>query len=773
MCVRRAVDFIDGLVPRTIFVLALTCLLIIVGGGSARADVTYVYDELGRLVGVIDPSSDTAVYSYDAVGNLLGIARYASSTVSIIDFQPKSGPIGTVVTIQGTGFSATPGNNTVTFNGVAATVTSSTATSLVVPVPAGATTGTIGVTTAAGSATSSASFTVTATSGAPTITSFSPAVGVPGATITLNGTNFDPVTINNKVSFYGLPAPRPKALVSAATTTALDTVVPLNARSGPVTLSTLGGTTVSTADFFVPVGGYTAAQTIFTGRIVVGGASVDVPMTSTNKQGLVLFDGLAGQRLNLGTVVLSGFGTPGVTVYRPDGVLLPITATNVARYLPALPMSGIYVISLANLAATHTVRLTLSEEVTATAVVGGSAVTVSLPRVGQRAQVSFQGTAGQRVDLGMTFTMSGVTAYFKTADEATTLTAMGMSSPGELHSPALPSTGTYLLVVEPGGTVTGSFTATLSEPVTGTITIDGASVPLSITRIGQRARVTFTGTAGQPLSMGLTSASVGGQVTVFSPSGATLLGPVGYSAPDASVHFPALAATGTHEILIDFSGTTTGSITVWLSQTLSATTALNGTGLFVNITRPGLRAVVTFPGTASHRASHVVTGATFAGTLILMRSDGTVTGTPGLPGTTFVEPYNLPTTSTYYMIIQPSAANTGSLTVTSYDVPADATGSLTINGGTVPVALSVPGQNAILSFAGTSGQTITTRVTGNTIGCVSLSVTKPAGGGTYNTSSCSGSFNLVVLLTTTGSHTVTIDPQGSATGAATVEVTIP
>ena len=193
----------------------------------------------------------------------------------------------------------------------------------------------------------------------------------------------------------------------------------------------------------------------------------------------------------------------------------------------------------------------------------------------------------------------------------------------------------------------------------------------------------------------------------------------------------------------------------------------------MNITRPGLRAVVTFPGTASHRASHAVTGATLSGLLILMRADGTVTGWPGLPGTTFVEPYNLPTTSTYYMIIQPSAANTGSLTVTSYDVPADATGSLTINGGTAGVTLSVPGQNAILSFSGTSGQTITTRLTGNTIGCVSLSVTKPAGGGTYYTSSCSGSFNLVVPLTTTGSHTVTIDPQGSATGGATVEVTIP
>ena len=768
----RGVDFTDGLVPRTIVVLALTCLLIVVGGGSARADVTYIYDTLGRLVGVIDPSSDTAVYAYDSVGNLLNVARYASSTVSIIDFQPTAGPIGTVVTLQGTGFSATPGNNAVTFNGVAATVTSSTANSIVVPVPASATTGTIGVTTAAGSATSSASFTVTATSGAPTITSFSPNVGLPGDTTTINGTNFDPVATNDKVVFYGVSGSRPKALVSAATTTTVGAVVPPNAWSGPVTLTTPGGTTVSTADFFVPVGGYTAAQTIFTGRLVVGGASVDVPLTSTNKQALVVFDGTVGQRLDLGTVLLSGFSSPVITVYRPDGATLATTGSTTARYFPLLPLSGIYVIALQNGAATHTIRLTLSEEVTATAVVGGSAVTVSIPRAGQRARATFAGTAGQRIDLGMTHTLGSVIAYFKTADE-TTLASIGMGSPDELHSPALPATGTYLLVVEPSGAGTGSFTATLSDEVTATITIDGASVPLSIARIGQRARVTFTGTAGQALSMGLTSASTWGQVTVLSPGGATLLGPVGYTAPAAGVHFPALAATGTHEILIDFSGATTGSITVWLSQTLSATTALDGSGLFVNITRPGLRAVVTFPGTASHRASHVVTGGTLSGLLILMRADGTVTGWPGLAPTIFVEPYTLPTTSTYYMIIHPSAANTGSLTVTSYDVPADATGSLTINGGTTGVTLAVPGQNAILSFSGTSGQAITVRVTSNTLGCIFLVVTKPAGGGSYASSTCASSYNFGVSLTTTGTHTLKIDPQTAATGGVTVEVTIP
>jgi hypothetical protein len=145
----------------------------------------------------------------------------------------------------------------------------------------------------------------------------------------------------------------------------------------------------------------------------------------------------------------------------------------------------------------------------------------------------------------------------------------------------------------------------------------------------------------------------------------------------------------------------------------------------------------------------------------------------GLPGATFMDTATLPATDTYYIYVDPTGANMGSVTVTSYAVPADATGTLSINGGTLPVTLSTPGQNAQLSFSGSSGQNITVRMTSNTVGCVNVDVVKPAGGGTYSTSSCSGSFNLGVPLTTTGTHTIKIDPQGAATGSITVEVTSP
>jgi YD repeat-containing protein len=122
--------------------------------------VRYIYDELGRLVGVIDASGDAAVYHYDAVGNLLSITRSTSTQVSVIEFTPNAGPIGQSVTIYGTGFSASAGQNTVSFNGTTASISSASTTTLIVTVPSGATTGTIAVTSPNGSANSATSRTM-------------------------------------------------------------------------------------------------------------------------------------------------------------------------------------------------------------------------------------------------------------------------------------------------------------------------------------------------------------------------------------------------------------------------------------------------------------------------------------------------------------------------------------------------------------------------------------------------------------------------------------
>lgn len=137
-------------------------LLAFVAFASPAATVQYVYDELGRLIAEIDPSSETTRYTYDAAGNLLSVSRNSSAQLSIVSFFPDHGKAGDAVTIFGSGFIPDPAQNTVSFAGTPATVTSATATSLATTVPPGAVTGPVTVTNANGSATSAQAFTVVA-----------------------------------------------------------------------------------------------------------------------------------------------------------------------------------------------------------------------------------------------------------------------------------------------------------------------------------------------------------------------------------------------------------------------------------------------------------------------------------------------------------------------------------------------------------------------------------------------------------------------------------
>jgi RHS repeat-associated protein len=73
-----------------------------------------------------------------------GKARAASPTITTLS--PTFGAVGASVTITGTNFGTTQGSSTVTFNGTTATPTSWGATSIVVPVPTGTTSGNVVVT---------------------------------------------------------------------------------------------------------------------------------------------------------------------------------------------------------------------------------------------------------------------------------------------------------------------------------------------------------------------------------------------------------------------------------------------------------------------------------------------------------------------------------------------------------------------------------------------------------------------------------------------------
>ncbi len=104
----------------------------------------------------------------------------------------------------------------------------------------------------------------------------------------------------------------------------------------------------------------------------------------------------------------------------------------------------------------------------------------------------------------------------------------------------------------------------------------------------------------------------------------------------------------------------------------------------------------------------------------------------------------------------------------------EVTGTLTINAAATPVPVARAGQNARYTFAATAGQQATVRITGNTLGSVTVNLWTPSGAYQTGTTNSVASFNLsTVTLGTTGTYTVTINPTGLSTGSLNVQVTSP
>ena len=101
----------------------------------------------------------TAVSKADPTKTASASVTITVPAPSITSLNPTSGLVGASVTITGANFGATQGTSTVQFNGTAATPTSWSATSIVAPVPTGATTGNV-VVTVGGVASNGVSFTV-------------------------------------------------------------------------------------------------------------------------------------------------------------------------------------------------------------------------------------------------------------------------------------------------------------------------------------------------------------------------------------------------------------------------------------------------------------------------------------------------------------------------------------------------------------------------------------------------------------------------------------
>jgi hypothetical protein len=578
-----------------------------------------------------------------------------ASAPGITSFTPTSGPVGTAVTITGTNFSTTPGNNTVKFNGVTAAVSASTATSITTTVPAGATTGTISVAVGANTATSSTNFTVTAGS-VLSITTLSPAAGPVGTQVTIVGTSFSTTPASNTVKFNGVTA-----VVSASTATTITTSVPAGATSGTVSV-TVGANTVTTVAAFMITSGPVATITSFTPTNGPVGTAVTISGTNfstTPSNNEVQFNGVtatvssstatsittsvpAGATTGTITVTVSGVTAtssmsftvptgpaPTITSIAPDsgpvGTSVTITGTNFS----ATPASNSVQFNGVTAAVSASTTTTITTSVPAGAVTGPLSVTVG----------------GQVVTSATNFTVTG--------NAAPSITSF---------TPASGPVGTQVIITGVNFNSTAANNSVKFNGVTATVT---ASTPTTITTSvpAGASTGTITVTVGASTATSTSTFTVtqstAPAITSFSP----VTGTVGTSVTIVGVNFNATSAS----IIVKFGGVTAnvssntatsisttvpaGAVTGPISVTVGSETGVSSANFTV---QSAPIALATFTPTSGPSGTFVtMTGSNFSST--------PQNNVVKFNGTTAV--VTASTATTLYVLV-PNGATTGPITVT-------------------------------------------------------------------------------------------------------------
>jgi uncharacterized protein YhfF len=350
-----------------------------------------------------------------------------------------------------------------------------------------------------------------------------------------------------------------------------------------------------------------------------------------------------------------------------------------------------------------------------------------------------------------------------------------------IDATTLPAAGTYTVVIDPQGAATGSATLTMYDvppDVSGAITPGGAPVSISTTVPGQNARLTFSGTAGQRVSVKISSVTFSyAPASIVGPDGKAVGGTTFFGTAGGFMDVRSLPSTGTYAIVLDPPGTATGSATFTLYDVppdVSGVLAF-GTPSSASMTTPGQNAKFTFDGAAGQRISLKVSPSTLSQAYVsITKPDGTsfVGNTLFTTTGTFIDTRALPIAGTYTVTVDPQGTATGAVTLTLFDVPADASASMTIGGAPQSISVSTPGQNARVTFDGTAGRAITLKLSNVTMSTAYVSILKPDGTTLVSNQLVSASGRTITAtLPVDGTYTIVIDPQGAATGGMTLTLT--
>ena len=645
--------------------------------------------------------------------------------------------------------------------------------------------------------------------------------GSPEALIEAPGPGFDadvgsPVGVSAIATDCGAPA---GVAVTASVNGATLALAPRGDGlfTGSFTPSATGTVTLTVT---ASAAGRTASQSVTgvvtrTYPISPGGPAVTVSTSSPGENTKLAFDGIAGRRVALGiggvSIGSSSCCSAKVSIAKPDGGTLVGPAyfgTNGGFVdVQTLPVTGRYTI-VVDPQSTSTGSATLllydvPADASAGVAPGGPSAGVTVVTPGQNARVTFTGTAGRRASVRLTGVTMGSSSCCGVKASLVAPNGSVLFAPayvgtngGFLDTRALPVTGTYTVFVDPQGQSTGSATVTVYDvpaDAGGALTAGGGGVSVSMATPGQNARPTFSGIAGRRVSLRLWGVSIGfssccsAKVSILKPDGSTLVSATSFGTNGGFLDAVALPVTGTYSVFVDPQADATGGASLTLFDVppdASGTLVPGGGSLTVSMSTPGQNARPTFSGVAGRRVSLSVWGVSIgfssccSAKVSILKPDGSALAAAAYFGRNggFVDVRSLPVSGTYAVVVDPQADATGGASLTLYDVPPDATGSMTVGGAALTATLATPGQNARLTFAGTAGTRVTLALSGVSIGsstCCSakVSVLRPDGTALvsptyFGRSGKTLAFDVGVI----GTYTVVLDPEGAATGAASAGV---
>ena len=695
---------------------------ILLGFGAAHAQSTqYVYDANGRVVAVTAKNGSSVQYSYDTLGHASQIsAPLSAGQLAIFAFTPTHGEAPIQVTIQGQGFDANVANDTVSFNGVVATVISASATQLITMVPSGATTGPISV-TADGQTTLSATPFVIDDTGAPNITQVSPVVVSAGGTITVSGTHLDPIAGETSVEFGNFVFRN----LSAISDTQLQFSVPSNGASGYVTVDTPYGSATSPTAIAVLPASISASSVVSSSSATVDGSAVSLNIGASGQLGAITFAAPQSGWVSLqATAIVSSASSISYTLYSPNNTILQqgaISTSSPSIHLPHLAAGAPYLVIFQPNGAGA--QMTVAAQ--SNALLGlSNAATVVTTVPGASTRLIFNATAGQNLAFlinGVSTNPSGdpvtYTVYWPNGSSYISGITRGT---GVINLGNLPTAGTYQVVIAPGSGATGAIQVEIAPGVTGTLT--GTAQKYTANVAGENIYLSFTATQGENLELTLNGVSDAGgtsnqfPVAVYNAAGATVASFTCYTSnpgQSCTQHLWYLPA-GTYSVVASASYGGVLSLNAMLEEDLNAgAIAVNSTA---NIAlAAGQVARYTFNANAGDTVALNVAGLTttpaaqgLAFSVYRPDAGAITTNTPAYtsfttPGAATANLPYLPVSGTYTVIVAP---NYGLPSTGQVSIVGGVTATLPTNGSSQSYSAHVAGENVYFSFTATAGENL-------------------------------------------------------------------